>query len=325
MIVEMGRPKTINLDLPPRMIRRKLKGKTLYYYVHRDGSRPPLGDDLNTAKIKWAEIENGQSKTTIKSIAELYRKEVIPTKAPKTQKEQNRQLDSLIEVFGNGCLEDLKPKDIRRYLKQRSAPIAANREMAVFSHMFNWARQEGHTDAPNPCLGVDRNPESPRKVRISNDSYDVVYSQAPPHIQDAMDLALLTGQRVSDVLKMKISDIKDGWLYVKQNKTGKELEIQICDDLEILVNRIFSRKRNATGIYLIQNENGQRVTYDSLRYHFVKARGDEAWQFRDIRAKTATDFNDEDGASKLLGHADKKITKTHYIRSIDRAKPLKKL
>lgn len=38
---------------------------------------------------------------------------------------------------------------------------------------------------------------------------------------DAMDLALLTGQRPADVLKLKGTDIRDGALWIVQNKTGQ--------------------------------------------------------------------------------------------------------
>lgn len=324
----MGRPKTVHKDLPPRMARRKLKGKTLYYYVHRDGSRPPLGDDLNVAKLKWAEIENGAIKDTIEKAAEVFKIEYITTKEPKTQVEYNRQIKYLMAVFGKGAFEDVAPKDIRRYLKNRSAKVAGNREISLFSAFFNWARNEGYTDAPNPCAGVDKNKESPRKLYIDDEAYYKVYQHLPEHIQDAMDMAYLTGQRVADVLKMTINDIreenKQRYLYVKQNKTGKEELILIEEDLDQLISRILSRKRNATGMHLIQTADGQRVGYDMLRYQFVKAREKAGvnYQFRDIRAKTASDM--EDGTD-LLGHTDKKTTKKHYNRKIKKVRPLKRI
>jgi integrase len=37
---------------------------------------------------------------------------------------------------------------------------------------------------------------------------------------DAMDIALLTGQRLADVLKFRRADIRDGALWIVQNKTG---------------------------------------------------------------------------------------------------------
>lgn len=44
-------------------------------------------------------------------------------------------------------------------------------------------------------------------------------------VADAMDLALLTGQRLADVLKIKRVDIRDGALWVVQNKTGARLGV----------------------------------------------------------------------------------------------------
>ena len=38
-----------------------------------------------------------------------------------------------------------------------------------------------------------------------------------------MDIALLTGQRPADVLKIRRADIRDGALWIVQNKTGARL------------------------------------------------------------------------------------------------------
>ena len=48
----------------------------------------------------------------------------------------------------------------------------------------------------------------------------------------------------------------------------------------------------------------------------------ERFQFRDLRAKSASDDTAE-AASKRLGHADPKITERIYRRKAERAKPLR--
>ena len=48
----------------------------------------------------------------------------------------------------------------------------------------------------------------------------------------------------------------------------------------------------------------------------------ERLQFRDLRAKSASDDTAE-AASKRLGHADPKITERVYRRKAERAKPLR--
>ena len=60
-----------------------------------------------------------------------------------------------------------------------------------------------------------------------------------------MDLALLTGQRAADVLKIKRSDIRDGALWVVQNKTGMRLGIEISGELAAVIARISERPTQA--------------------------------------------------------------------------------
>jgi len=56
-----------------------------------------------------------------------------------------------------------------------------------------------------------------------------------------MDLALLTGQRPADVLKLTRADIQDGALRITQNKTKAKLEVEITGELATLIERLASR------------------------------------------------------------------------------------
>lgn len=53
-------------------------------------------------------------------------------------------------------IDTVKPHHIRRYLDERgkTAKVRANGERALFSHVFNFARECNHTDAPNPRAGI---------------------------------------------------------------------------------------------------------------------------------------------------------------------------
>jgi integrase len=142
-----------------------------------------------------------------------------------------------------------------------------------------------------------------------------------------MDLAHLTGQRPADLLKLNRGDIRDGLLFFTQNKTGNKLRIEITGELETLIARILSREHQTTGgDGLIQDGNGQRLSYGALRSRFDKARiaAGVSFQFRDIRAKTATDTDNLALAQKLLGHKTRTMTE-HYTRNRkgDKVSPLK--
>jgi integrase len=145
-------------------------------------------------------------------------------------------------------------------------------------------------------------------------------------VVDAMELALLTGQRPTDVIKIKRTDIRDGALWVKQNKTGARLGIEITGELAEVIARISQRPRRAISPFLIQDDNGQPLSALALRSRFDKARkaANVSFQFRDIRAKAATDTGDLAHSQKLLAHKNRDMTE-HYVRSRigERVRPLR--
>ncbi|PHV10894.1 tyrosine-type recombinase/integrase [Chitinimonas sp. BJB300] len=314
----MGRKRTNDFDLPPRMARKGFS----YYYVTNTKPRRwiALGPDLGIAKRKWAELENTEpspNDSTFAAVAARYKRDVFPTKAPRTQKDNAKELVNLLAVFGEVPLDSIKPTHVRQYLDKRgaTAQVRANREKALLSHIFNRAREWGLTDRPNPCEGVKGHRETGRDKYVSDEEYRAVWEQAHFTVQDAMDLAYYSGQRPADVLKLKRSDIQDGALCIKQNKTGKKLRISITGKLDEVISRILTRNTGSTGTALIQDEDCSGLNSTTLRSRFNKARAlaKVTFQFRDLRAKAATDINDLNKAQKLLGHKTREMTE-HYTR-----------
>ena len=344
------RPKTTGKHLPPRMLRRSkrlVSGKVWesYYYNGREenGKRIeiPLGRDLNEAKRKWAELECKPAPVEtgiMKVIFDRYARDIIPTKAPRTQKENAGCLRMLRAVFDLAPINAITPQHIAQYRDKRgtNAPVRANREIALFSHIWNIAREWGYTAQENPVRGVRKNKESPRDFYADAQVWEAVYTVACIELQDAMDLNYLTGQRPADVLKMRITDIKDGALELTQNKTRKKLRILLEAEhggrtkLGQLLDRIKARERKVASLYIIATPAGVALNQWTLRTRFDDARADAAkkadeagdktlasrirsFQFRDIRPKAASE-TDLTHASKLLGHTDKQITQTVYRR-----------
>ncbi|GKS68947.1 site-specific recombinase XerC [Nitrosomonas sp. PY1] len=312
---------------------RKRGAKTWYYYD--TGSKPrkeiPLGNDYALAVKKWTELQiNAKPKhqkiITLRYVAERYVREVVPTKAQATQQDNLRELQQIYKFFDNppSPLHEIKPIHIRQYLDWRKT-IRANREKALISHIWNKAREWGYTDLPNPCAGIKGFKEAGRKnVYVDDAMYNAVHQAASQPLRDAMDLAYLTGQRPSDVLKMTEHDIQDGSITVTQNKTGAKLRISIEGELRLLIARIIDRKSlyKIRSLYLIVDDTGQRYTYNSFRGQFDKARelagiNKKDFQFRDIRAKAGTDKAESSGdirqAQRQLGHSSVTMTET-YIR-----------
>jgi integrase len=162
------------------------------------------------------------------AVSERWKKEELHKLAFRTQKSYAEHLVNLQEAFKDFTLDDIRAVDVRQYLDRRSKKVAGNREVSLLSVIFNWARERGLTNGANPCLGVKRNKESPRGRYVTDEEYDAALAKAPSFLQDTMDLALLTGQRVSDVLKMTRQDMRDGVLSVVQDKTGAKVGIRAC-------------------------------------------------------------------------------------------------
>jgi len=113
---------------------------------------------------------------------------------------------------------------------------------------------------------------------------------------------------------------------VAQNKTGAKRAIEIVGELADVLGRITSRPRVRRSAYLIQDDDGRPLSMLALRGRFDKARkaAGVSFQFRDIRAKTASDTGDLSHSQRLLGHKNRDMTE-HYVRERigSRVKPLR--
>ncbi|WP_211167366.1 tyrosine-type recombinase/integrase [Aromatoleum evansii] len=215
-------------------------------------------------------------------------------------------------------------------IKPNEGAVRANREIAWFSAAWNWARDRGITKAPNPVIGVKRHKEAGRDIYVEDDELNAILEHADEPLREAIELAYLIGQRPGDLRDIKETDIRDGCIVLEQEKTDAKLRIEVTGALAQLIARIKARKAKIEGVRslaLICNEQGQPLKKAAMRYRFDKAREAAASanknkaqaerlrsiQFRDLRAKAASDMEALDKAQKLLGHTKREMTE-HYVR-----------
>lgn len=320
----MGRRPTINQNLPKGM-RARPRGRLTHYYLDT-GGKPrkeiPLGSDYVMAVRKWSELVSIETPSliTFSYVAELYKRDVIPTKAPRTQSDNLKELAWLLKFFDSppAPLDKIEPVNVREYLEFRlPTEVRANREKALLSHIWNYARTKGYTNKPNPCQGVRGNKEEGRDIYVRDEIVRIVWEFSEPPLQDASDMAYLIAQRPADVFKLLPEDVGDEWIFIRQNKTRKKLRISITGELATLVDRI--RARGVTGPKFINFSF--RGAFDRARDAACEAYPEledeiRAYQFRDLRAKAATDMDEKKGieaAKDQLGHANASMT-AKYIR-----------
>jgi integrase len=305
----MRRRRTKHRDLPPLMHRKQGR----YYYGR---NQIALGDSLPAALRRYAEIHGSivaGAEATFSDASREYLRKELHNKRPVTQREYRRQLAKLIAVFGRMPLASIRPGDIRRYMQLRGGTVAATREKALFSAVFNFARSIDLTNAPNPCAGI-KGRGSKRDRYVEDSELASVYAVASQTVRDFLDLAYLTGQRPSDILKMKRADVKNGALWVQQSKTGTKVRIAIAGPLEDVLARLTARP--VASLRLVADERGQPLTLGAIRKRFVAdcAKAGVSFQLRDVRAKAGTDLEDAHKANALLGHAAMTTTDVYLRR-----------
>ncbi|MCF5691097.1 tyrosine-type recombinase/integrase [Pseudomonas sp. PA-1-2A] len=322
----------------PRLRKRLRPGGRVYYYYDA-GDKPrreiALGSDYGAAIVEYARLEKSRAASalveavlTFEYVAAKYMEEVVPTKSSTTQKDNTRELKQLLIFFNDppGPLEAIEPKHVVQYLRYRSktAKVRANREKALLSAIWNFARQSGYTSLANPCAGIKGNKETGRDTYVEDEMFAAVYLHADQPLKDALDLFYLTAQRIGDTLKMDERDLLDNQLLIKQGKTSAKRRIEVVGELKVVIERILERKKGhkIRSTRLVVMDNGQAMTTSMLRGRFDAARmkaGIEksAFQMRDLRAKAATDKEESTGsirdARDQLGHTTVGMTE-QYIR-----------
>lgn len=293
-----------------------------YWY---SGAKPwkNLGRSLVDALDAYRELEGYLKADSLlfKDVLLRYFEEGTSDLAPRTLKDYKVYGARLIEVFGHMPLEDIEPTHIARYHRARgkTAKVQANREKALISLVWNWARAEGVTALPNPCVGLHRHREDGRQVLVSDQTFHRAWLGADWDVRDVLDLALLTGASPADVLNFDWSQVHGTEFWVTRGKTGEKVRIEIGPELWLVLADIRLR-RGAGSTRIVSLTPG---AFDNRFEDVRRAAGIQldSFQLRDLRAKAATEVADrqgEEAASALLAHSTVKTTKTYIRRKAGR-------
>lgn len=312
-----------------------------YYYVTREYKWIRLSDDKAIAFAKWAEIEgetprqSGSEKPppgSMSALIDKYMIEVAPKKSKATYTGNLMEAKNLKEVFGKMLVLEIRPMHVAKYLDVRGvkAPIRANREVSLLSHIFSYAMRWGQLDK-NPCLGVAKHPEKGRDRYITDQEFEAVKQIASELISTVMDFAYITALRKGDILNLRLDKITDEGILIIQSKTGAKQLYEWSPGLREVVRRAQALKRPIRGLYLFCTRQGQPYSDTGFKAMWNRvqlkwaAQGGQRFTFHDIRAKALTDAKRLGlDTQSLAGHATSAMTE-HYIkqREFKRVKGLK--
>lgn len=267
----------MNQKRPKYVHAKTSKGRT-YYRFKRRGVSFPL-PDIDAPEFWGAyaialkgRVETAESKQTFSALIKAYKEdEAFTSKASRTRKDYEGVLIWIDKSLGDGLPADLDQKTVRRVrdgLKSRRR--FANYTLQVLSILMEFACEKGWADA-NPAKGVKHiaKPKGEDDVNRpwSQAAREAFEAAAGPRERMLYELCIGTGQRFSDVLAMKWTDLKSGEIHVQQSKTGKALVIPLTGRL-----RRYLRQTPHTGVYMVAKNIREPMRKSTIDKALRKAR-----------------------------------------------------
>jgi integrase len=183
-------------------------------------------------------LDRARTGTMLALAISYFASPAFRTLRPSTQCAYRGRIDRLCRDHGGKRAADLRREHVVRVLAARAdQPGAANALRTALRVMMKHAVDIGlRTDDPTRDV---------KAVRLKTGGFhswtDAEIAQFERHhpigsrARLAVALLLYTGQRRGDVLRMGAQHVRDGALYIRQEKTGAELAIPVHPDLATII------------------------------------------------------------------------------------------
>jgi len=271
--------------------------------------------------------------------------------AEKTLKAYRQQAGVIVKGLGHCKVSDVSVLQVDEFLRQfENTPNTLNKYRGFLGQIFKIAIAKGFRP-DNPALATLKEKVVKKRQRLFWDAFGKIYAAASPCLQNAMDISLLTLQRVNEVVKMQVSHVIPEnipnrglvtFLRVIQQKTAKHgmaayLKIEVNQALAAVFERCLadgldsqyfvrrmpdrmpSRKTQAA---MKTKDHYTQVTAEYISKEFSKVRDelklydklkmDERPTFHEIRSLgIAMRENQGENAQALAGHTTRHMTE-HY-------------
>ncbi|MDW7759440.1 MAG: tyrosine-type recombinase/integrase [Acidobacteriota bacterium] len=240
-------------------------------------------------------------------------------------------LKHLNRAFKNFALGDITPGAVRKYITSRReaglSPASINREISLLKSVLYAAEYDGLI-ASNPIRGrrvkkLEENNSREKlilKLNLSDQDLIRLLDAAAPHLRPILMLAITTGMRKSEILKMRWEDmnLRLGTIRVpaENSKTKRERVIPIDGRL---IAELDSLERKSDYVFM-NFETGKNITEIKRSFSTaLRAAGIAGLRFHDLRHLAAyrlVKVTDLVTTSKILGHASVQMT-MRYVHPTD--------
>jgi len=220
---------------------------------------------------------------TVADWAEVYRR-IVDTKpiCDKTKANRRVSVRHIVSVLGPRVISRVLPHEIAELVQRIHAmhPALAKRVLIEAKNLFNEAVIYGWLDR-NPAFPLKAPAVQVQRHRLSLEHWRAIHAYAvahqPPWVSRMLVLALVSGQRRSDLGKMQAGDVWDGFLHVQQAKTGMRLALPLTLRLEALGVSLGEAIDDCRGYAvgsgrLLRKHNGRPIGLASMSARFEQAR-----------------------------------------------------
>ncbi|MGQ6548267.1 phage integrase Arm DNA-binding domain-containing protein [Serratia fonticola] len=237
--------------------------------------------------------------------------------------------------IGNKQLAEISVRDIADILepyKERGQAIMAQVVRRVIIDVYKEAQHAGEVPPGYNPAQATKNPKAKvQRQRLDLDEWQSIFETAAsfqPYLRRAMLLAIVTGQRLSDIANMKFADVWDDHLHVEQEKTGARLAIPLslrCNAINMSLREVIAECRDRiVSPYLLHHHHtvatakrGGQIGDKSITTTFSKARDQSGlkWSkgtpptFHEQRSLSERLYRDQGiDTMSLLGHKNQQMT-----------------
>ncbi len=240
--------------------------------------------------------------------------------------DMKRITDGIAREFDQARPEQVTTKLVAAYLKPlRPKKRTHNQHRTALRQILAFAAAEGLRDGHNPVDDTEPMKQDKRVRVVTDDEIKALKEAAGQQSRNGealvhmIDLAMITGQRIGDMIGLRWQDVTDDGLLVTQGKGAGAVKLLIewSPALRAAVNAC-GDGRDRIG-FLLKTQSGRGYRYAGIRSAWVRAcerAGLEDLHIHDLRGRAGVDALGEDedmrAAQRLLGHSGEAMTR-HYV------------
>ena len=290
-----------------------------YFYHRKTGERLPDDPVLRAARVAELNIDLARRPPAItpgtfdELIARYKASPSFHRLKPRTQIGYGACLDLIRKAWGDKPVARLEARHVEQLqMKLAGTPRKADYVVTVLRLLLAYAVKHGYRQ-DNPALRPGRVNRTTSYKPWPDEALETFFAAAPAELVLAAKLALYTGQRLGDLIRMTWGDYDAGTIRLAQNKTGAPIMIPVAGPLREALD---ATKRSQ--IVILTTSTGRPWTAPNLSHQFskaVKAAGLSGLVFHGLRHTAAVKLA-EAGCSALeiqaiTGHRGLEMVETY--------------